>query len=149
MEGAQCWSSPIRFCLQAGSAASQRDSPDDRGFGWRGQILIRERPGAAARSKLEVTEIVNSCCGWDDSDHGRQTFAAVDRYYQYPIKRPAVPVNWFKNLRQPDRKNLCFREHRAWQRQHISNLGWNRTHSKSPTHRGGHLVEFASKHLRL
>jgi len=57
-------------------------------------------------------------------------------------------VNYFKNLQQPDRKNLCFPEHRAWLRRHKSNHGWNRTRSGSRTRRGGHLVEFASTRLR-
>ena len=58
-------------------------------------------------------------------------------------------VNYFKNLQQPDCKNLCFPEHRVWLRRHKSNHGWNRTRSESRTHRDGHLVEFASTRLRL
>jgi hypothetical protein len=54
-----------------------------------------------------------------------------------------------KNWPQLDHKNLWFRVHRPWLRQHISNHGWNRTRSENPTPLGGHLVEFASRHLRL
>ncbi len=55
----------------------------------------------------------------------------------------------FKNWRQPDHKNLCFREHRFWRQRHISNHDCNQTRSKTPTHRGGHRAEFASMHPRL
>ena len=55
----------------------------------------------------------------------------------------------FQNLPQPVRKNLCFREHRAWLRRRRSNRGWNQTRLESPTHPGQHLAEFASRHLRL
>jgi hypothetical protein len=55
----------------------------------------------------------------------------------------------FKSWRGPDRRNLCFREHRSWLRRHISNHDCDRTRSKSPTHRRAHLVEFASMRLRL
>jgi hypothetical protein len=55
----------------------------------------------------------------------------------------------FKSWREPDRRNLCFREDRSWQRRHILNHDCDRTRSKGPTHRRAHLVEFASMRLRL
>ena len=54
-----------------------------------------------------------------------------------------------KNSRQPDRKNLCFREHRSWRQRHRSNRDCNRTRSNTPTRRRGHPVEFAAMHLPL
>jgi hypothetical protein len=32
-------------------------------------------------------------------------------------------LNYFKHLRQPDRKSLCLREHKAWLPRHISDGG--------------------------
>jgi hypothetical protein len=56
-------------------------------------------------------------------------------------------VNHLKNLQQPDHRNLCFLEHRAWLPRHISDHGWNRMRSESPTHRRLHLVQFSSMPL--
>jgi len=64
------------------------------------------------------------------------------------IRQPppgSSPQNW----RRPSRKNPCFRGRRPWQRRHISNHGWNRTRSVNPPQWSEHLVEFASKRLRL
>src|ERR1700677_1903192 len=60
-----------------------------------------------------------------------------------PVSMSSRDVNHFRNLLQPNRKNLCFREHRAWLRRHISDRDWNRTRSESPTHWRLHLALFS------
>jgi hypothetical protein len=62
----------------------------------------------------------------------------------YRKRRSCSGVNHPKNLQQPDHTSLCFREHRAWLPRHISDHGWNRTRSESPTHWDLHLVQFSS-----
>ena len=55
----------------------------------------------------------------------------------------------FRNLRRPDRKCRGCHGRKPSQLPRISHHGCNRTRSANRTHRGGHLVEFASTRLRL
>jgi hypothetical protein len=59
---------------------------------------------------------------------------SVVRQKASPIRYPPPDLR-FKNLRQLDHKNLCFRGNRSWLRRYILIRDWNRTHSESRSYR--------------
>jgi hypothetical protein len=62
------------------------------------------------------------------------------------VHRPPRP---FKNWRQLNHKNLCFREYKLWRQRHILNLGSRRMHLRNLIHQGWPPAEYGSRHLHL